>query len=200
MSTIISVLVTLCGMNMSVSSDFGARSGVKPCYWPQVGAGSGVSWSCIWFKVYWAWKHKIVCRRLNSRSGWRKFSSSFYTASYWVSAPFDVEIWARIVCSFSTTHLFYDIISLSRLHCEVSLFFTKVMTCYSRFVLKKRKRKYSNNGIWWMWFFSWISVPSVFGICEKFILYVNEFLFSLPSFKKNMNANTLQKHTAKIKQ
>ena len=32
MLTIFSVLVTLCGMNMSVSTDFGARSGVKPCY------------------------------------------------------------------------------------------------------------------------------------------------------------------------
>ena len=75
------------------------------------------NWSYIWYKVLWAWKHKIVCRRLNSRSGWRKFSSSFYTASYWVSAPFDVEIWARLVCSFSTFLLFYHV----RLECDGSL-------------------------------------------------------------------------------
>lgn len=102
MSTILSVLVTLCGTNMSASSDFGARNGVKPCCWPQVGTGNGANWSYIWSKVDWAWKHKIVCRRLNSRSGWRKFSSSFHTASYWVSAPFDVEIWACLLCSLST--------------------------------------------------------------------------------------------------
>lgn len=46
-TTINSVLVTLCGMNMSVLSDFGARSGDKPCSWPQAGTGNGVSWSYI---------------------------------------------------------------------------------------------------------------------------------------------------------
>ena len=73
---------------------------------------TGCIWSYIWSKVLWAWKHKIVCRRLNSRSGWRKLSSSFYTASYWVSAPSDVEIWAWLVCSFSA-------IFIQRLVCGV---------------------------------------------------------------------------------